>query len=235
LNDDKRVSNKNWTMLLFYRSFLDDMVSQQKTRLAKLRALLGPMGSESRFPQLVGLSASWVKKASAGNLPMTTKAATAIHYATGCGAFWLLGDSLESEPFDHKGNPYTIESYLEWKQFADPISCERVPFINSNSLRYILKVLAFNKGKKTQLQAAIDLFEFAQKFRTKYGAAWSPGKYGREMLANLLDISESFGDLSISEDIQDDGKPIGPTVRPPDVDGAPFRKKQPSRKSKRPA
>ncbi len=29
MNDVERVSNKNWTMLLFYRSVWNDMVSQQ--------------------------------------------------------------------------------------------------------------------------------------------------------------------------------------------------------------
>lgn len=205
------------------------MVSQQKTRLAKLRAMLGSMGSESRFPKLVGLSASWIKKASAGNLPMTARAASAIHDATGVDLSWIMGDSKSVDPLEHGGKPYTIESYLNWKQSKAPDWGNHARLYNPVSLRYILKVLAFNDGKKTQTAAACELFEFAQSFRTKYGGAQSPGKYGKKMLEHLLEMSVSFGDHLFSEPLKQDLEHIGRQ------DGKPTpQKKQPLRKSKRP-
>ena len=193
--------------MLFYRSLLNDMVSRQKTRLAKLRATLGTMGSESRFPDLVGLSASWVKKASAGHLPMTGKAASAIHDATGVDMGWLIGDSnsKSNEPLEHSGQPYTFESYLKWKQVKDSPLRDGARLFNPISLRLILKVLAYVDSTEGNLTAVKeDLWEFALNFRRKYGAAKSAGKYGIEMLRNLQFLAESGGDSNYKEPLEKD-------------------------------
>jgi hypothetical protein len=240
MNDKKYASNKNWTMLLFYRSFWNDMVSLQKTRLAKLRAVLGAMGSESRFPKLVGLSASWIKKASAGHLPMTGKAASVIHDATGVDMGWLIGDSKSNEPLEHGGQPYTFESYLRWKQAKDSSWRDGARLFNPISLRLILKVLAYVESNGGSLTAAKeDLWEFALNFRRKYGAAKTAGNYGMEMLRNLQFLAESSGDLNCVEPLEKDDPetydlfagPIKLVVTPTPTP----QKKQPSRKSKRPS
>jgi len=161
-----------------YRSLTNDMVSQQKTRLAKLRAILGPMGSESRFPKLVNLSASWIKKCSSGHLPMTARAASAIHDATGIDLLWLTGDTLSEAPVETDGRtPYTLDSYTTWKYTKDEGEGDYARFYNPISLRMILRVLANVATTKKQTAASCDLFEFAQRFKKEFGATESFGDY----------------------------------------------------------
>jgi hypothetical protein len=227
LNDCERASNKNWTMLFVYRSVWNDMVSQQKTRLAKLRAMLGSMGSESAFPKIVGLSASWIKKASAGNLPMTARAASAIHDATGVDLGWIMGDAESGEPLEHGGKPYTLESYSRWKYTKDESKGDYARLYNPVSMRMILRVLANVSAGKKQTAASCELFEFAQKFKATFGAAETSGEYGADLLKEIARLEKPPA--------PQDNRPLeeriikgrqAPTPTP--------QKKQPSRRSKRP-
>jgi hypothetical protein len=203
------------------------MVSLQKTRLAKLRGLLGPAGSESRFPKLVGLSGSWIKKCSSGHLPMTARAASAIHDATGVCLLWLMGESDSMTPVEADGQtPYTIESFTRWKFTTSPDEGDYARLYNPISLRMILRVLANVAGGKKQTSASCALFEFAQKLKGEFGTAESFGDYGREMFRDLarLDQAETRADSRpLKEKIIKAPKPAKPT-RP---------SKQSSRKSKR--
>jgi hypothetical protein len=209
-------------MLGDYRSVWNDMVSLQKTRLAKLRAVLGSMGSESRFPKLVGLSASWIKKASAGNLSMTARAASAIHDATGVDLGWIMGDSKSVEPVEHGGKPYTLESYSNWKYTKDSAEGDYARLYNPVSLRMILRVLTNVSAGKKQTAASCELFEFAQKFKATFGAAESSGEYGAEMLKVLARLERPTAE---------DNRPLAERIikgrQPPT---ATLQKKQPSRK-----
>ena len=182
-------------MLLFYRSVWNDMVSQQKTRLAKLRALLGSMGSESRFPKLVGLSASWIKKASAGNLPMTSKAAAAIFEATGVSIHWLMGPDPEginvkgqdsNEPVEEDGiTPYTIDSYNMWKWKQRDEERGITTDMNTNSIARILQVLAAASKTKKESVASCELWEFLMEFKKKYGVKEDSETYCWNLLKDV--------------------------------------------------
>jgi hypothetical protein len=212
-------------MLLVYRSVGNDMTSQQKTRLAKLRAILGPSGSESRFPKLVGLSPSWIKKCSAGHLPMTARAASAIHDATGVDLGWLMGDSESEWVVEHGGKPYTLESYSNWKYTKDSAEGDYARLYNPVSLRMILRVLANVATTKKQTAASCELFEFAQKFKTTFGVAESSGEYGAEMLKVLARLERPTAE---------DNRPLAERIIKGRQTPAPTpQKKQPSRKSKR--
>jgi len=228
LNDAKRVSNKNWTMLLVYRSVWNDMVSQQKTRLAKLRALLGSMGSESRFPELVGLSASWIKKASAGNLPMTSKAAAAIFEATGISLLWLMGEG-EDEPVQEDGRtPYTLDSFNKWKWSRRDEESPMNTFHNTLAVAQIFQVLAAVSQTKRESVAACELWEFVQSFEKNNGLNTDADDYCAGMLREVEKVFRKPAPL--------DKRPLAERIiKGRQAPATTPQKKQPSRKSKRPA
>jgi len=203
------------------------MVSQQKTRLAKLRALLGSMGSESRFPKLVSLSASWVKKASAGNLPMTSKAAAAIFEATGISLLWLMGEG-EDEPVQEDGRtPYTLDSFNKWKWSRRDEESPMNTFHNTLAVARIFQVLAAVSQTKRESVAACELWEFVQSFEKNNGLNTDADDYCAGMLREVEKVFRKPAPL--------DKRPLaeriikGRQTPPPKP-----QKKQPSRK-KRPA
>jgi hypothetical protein len=229
-------------MLLFYRSVWNDMVSQQKTRLAKLRAILGPSGSESRFPKLVGLSPSWIKKCSAGHLPMTARAASAIHDATGVDLIWLIGDNPSPIPVEDDGRtPYTLDSYNYWKYTNSSEEGDYAKFYNPVSLGLILRVLTNVATSKKQTAASCELFEFAQKFKATYGAAESCGVYSEVAKeVSLLGLSPKQRSRALKPDLDLQNLPAGVKVKKTGgltiisgkLESTPTpQKKQPSRKS----
>jgi hypothetical protein len=94
-------------------------LSQRKTTVAILRGILGPIyGQERRFAKLVGRSPSWVKKVSAGIVPLTETTGRMIEHETGAPLKWLLAPAnqpptvygFSGEPIRQ---PYTRE-YFEW-------------------------------------------------------------------------------------------------------------------------
>ena len=221
------------------------MTSQLKTRLAKLRAILGPSGSESFFPKLVGLSPSWIKKCSSGHLPMTARAASAIHDATGVDLNWLMGDSKADDVLEHGGNPYTLESYSKWKYTKGSGKDDYARFYNPVSLQVILRVLANVSAGKRQTEASCELFEFAQKFKATYGATESCGDYAEVAKeVSLLGLSPKHRSRALKPALDLQNLPAGVTVKKVGkltiisgkLEGTPtLQKKQPSRKSKPPA
>lgn len=220
------------------------MTSQQKTRLAKLRALLGSMGSESRFPKLVGLSASWIKKASAGHLPMTGKAAAAIYEATGVNVYWLMGPSSDgckvtgedsNEPVEEDGiTPYTIDSYNMWKWKKRDDERGLSSSMNIGSVARILQVLAAASKTKNETVAAFELWEFYMGFEKKYGIKTESETYCWNLLKDverLLDDEAKYRKRKIAPL---DNRPLAERIIKGRQTPAPTpQKKQPSRKSKR--
>lgn len=87
-------------------------LSQRKTTLAVLRGILGGYhGREAIFAKLVGKSVSWVKKTSAGLVPLSEYTARELHHATGIDLAWLLNNDVNQPPICSKGKPYTIEIF----------------------------------------------------------------------------------------------------------------------------
>lgn len=71
--------------------------SKNRTTLAVLRSHLGPLGGEHELSSIIGRSASWVNKVSAGRIHMTRDAALRISMETGVCPEWLLrNDPAES-------------------------------------------------------------------------------------------------------------------------------------------
>ncbi len=89
--------------------------SKRKTTLAVLRGILGPVhGQERHFARLAGRSVSWVKKASAGIVPLSEGTARVLETETGVSFQWLLGAATRP-PISHglAAEPYTHE-YFDW-------------------------------------------------------------------------------------------------------------------------
>jgi len=73
--------------------------SQNKTCLSILRSILGPVtGGEARFAKTIGRSRSWVKKASAGIIPLSEDAAVRISHETGVSTYWLFANDPTIHP-----------------------------------------------------------------------------------------------------------------------------------------
>ena len=84
--------------------------STNATCLATLRSILGPeLGHEERFASIVGLSRSWLKKASCGKICISENAAALVSHATGIDKDWLYRENNSTPPTDKWGDPYTRE------------------------------------------------------------------------------------------------------------------------------
>jgi hypothetical protein len=85
---------------------------KHKTCLSILRSILGPgAGNEARFAKKIARSASWLKKASCGQIPLSRDAALSITYATGVSMKWLLDADISKPAVQTDGSPFTLESY----------------------------------------------------------------------------------------------------------------------------
>lgn len=71
--------------------------SKLKTNLSILRQELGELGKPTQFSKLIGVSESWLKKASAGLIPINSKAASIIAFKTGYSPYWIQG--IDSKKF----------------------------------------------------------------------------------------------------------------------------------------
>lgn len=87
-------------------------LSQNKTTVAILRGVLGAIhGGEENFARLLNKSVSWVKRTSAGHIPLTEQSARAIHHETGISLPWLLRNDVSEPPITSAGEPYTFECF----------------------------------------------------------------------------------------------------------------------------
>lgn len=87
-------------------------LSQNKTTVAVLRGVLGPNhGREENFARLINKSGAWVKRASAGHIPLTEQSARAIYRETGISLTWLRRNDVSEPPITSAGEPYTFECF----------------------------------------------------------------------------------------------------------------------------
>ncbi|MEP6603661.1 MAG: hypothetical protein ABJB69_06925 [Spartobacteria bacterium] len=170
-------------------------LSQRKTTVAVLRGILGRIhGGEVRFAKLAGRSPSWVKKVSAGIVPLTEETARILGDATGISFEWLLGPAnrrpisggLSREPYTHK--------YFEWyrsvKQSGSPI--RQCAFSLYEFLPDIIGV-GFAAGKKHK--AALFMWRlktFLARLREEFGR----DDYAKQITESLLDQKD--GNLSLA-------------------------------------
>jgi len=71
--------------------------SKLKTNLSILRQELGELGNPIQFSELIGVSRSWLTKASCGQIPINSKAALIIAFKTGYSPDWIQG--IDSKKF----------------------------------------------------------------------------------------------------------------------------------------
>jgi hypothetical protein len=147
-------------------------LSQRTTTVAVLRGLLGPnYGGERRFAKLAGRSPSWVKKVSAGIIPLGEEAARKLSDETGVSFRWLLG-SVNRPPIATGTNePYT-EGFFAWyrteRQKGHPVrQCAYSPY---ELLPHLFGVgfAAGQKGKSTLFMWR--LASFIDKAREEFGS-----------------------------------------------------------------
>jgi hypothetical protein len=99
---------------------------QHKTTLSVLRSIIGIRSerSESEFATAIGRSTSWMKKASCGDIPLTSTVAKAIAYETGISSSWLLANDPTAPPTDRKGETYTLETYAEHRGLDNNVNAD---------------------------------------------------------------------------------------------------------------
>lgn len=102
-------------------------LSQKTTPVAILRGILGPIhGQEKRFAKLVGKSVSWVKKVSAGIMPLSEDTARVLEFETGISLAWLMDGNARKLPLNFKGTPYTSIDFEAHRAALDAGNFRRI-------------------------------------------------------------------------------------------------------------
>lgn len=128
---------------------------KHKTCLSILRTVIGSAGgNEASFAQKIGMSRSWLTKASCGQIGLTKDSALRIAYETGISPGWLMQGDTSRPPIDRGGNLYTKSTYENHRAFMrDEFDLEDA-VLSENSLYSVLQEIlriqivgqASNKG-----------------------------------------------------------------------------------------
>lgn len=144
-------------------------LSKRKTTVAVLRGILGPYhGREDIFALMAQRSRSWVKKVSAGLIPLNEDTGRILELETGAPLSWLMGPPDEAPNWG--GKPYTVESF-EWhraraKEGAPAIQSAGAPFI------FALKIAAIGSSAGDRGKASLfnwRLRTFLEKCAVEFG------------------------------------------------------------------
>jgi hypothetical protein len=147
-----------------------------------LRSTLGTYeGHETIFANTVQCSVSWVKKVSSGKRELTTNTAHKVASATGVSEEWLLRNDpkmpiVETDNF----TPYTLESYLRWREHRLQSTTMSAPkqgdYLVSPAqfIQDILEALAAAGDPKRQHTAMNDLWKFSKVMKARYGQPIDP-------------------------------------------------------------
>jgi len=158
------------------------VTSKKKTTVSVLRSTLGTYeGHESVFANTVQCSVSWVKKVSSGKRELTTNTARKVASATGVSEEWLLRNDPKM-PIVETNNvtPYTLESYLRWREYrleSPTISSpKRGDHLVSPAqfIQDILEALVAAEDNKRQHTAMNDLWKFSKVMKARYGQPIDP-------------------------------------------------------------
>ncbi len=164
-------------------------VSRKRTTLAILRTLLGPIwGSEKSFSDITGLSLSWIRKASAGGVPMTQRAAESISEATGISLEWLMNADIKATPVGVDGSLYTMESFEKWAQRRQTRHAEKSSASPSYPLQQILLSLHAAQKQGKSSTAFFHLRQFSELMRCQFGQEEDRAgavNYARNLLAEI--------------------------------------------------
>ena len=220
---------------------------QHKTCLSILRSILGPgAGNEARFAKKIGRSISWLTKASCGQIPLTEDAAVRIGYETGINVRWLMAGDATKPPVDKDRQPYTLETYAAHREAMREGLDDKEAAANDEDIAAILrKILQSYVSARKQKRGGLFTYHLQNAGETlllEFGSddiKESPlVAHIVENLQNLVEGGEDFHLLypctdqkwqeEFLENYQKEPVSAPPTKTTP-------QKKQPSRKSKRPA
>jgi hypothetical protein len=181
--------------------------SQQKTTIAVLRGILGPIhGQEAHFAWLAKRSASWVKKVSAGVVPLREEIARLLELETGIALDWLMGKPPHGPPVSSRGEPYTLAEFELYRTYARAgtplIGSGGVPFGYAPTIAAI-GCAAGDQGKaslftwrlKTFLDECAQEFGFDKKAHTLVLSILADAPY-LERLVFVDKASDERADLS---------------------------------------
>jgi len=165
--------------------------SQRRTTIAILRGILGPAaGKEERFAQLANRSVSWVKKASAGLLPVSEETAKVLQLETGISFCWLMGPA-DKLPVDTRGKPYRRERY----QFIRARTFAGLPAVSQTSfkpLAFLPDIAAIGSAAGDHGKAAIFLWRlksFIEAQREQFGSDEEVYRFVSRLLADNPKVS----------------------------------------------
>ena len=218
---------------------------KHKTCLSILRSILGPgAGGEVRFAEKIGRSTSWLKKASCGQIPITKDTAVRIAYETGVSAKWLMADDPAKPAVDQHGKKYSAKTYAAHRDILqngiDAEDGESSSLEIAGQLENIValysKAAQNNRGGLFTYQLGETIASLSGEYnRYKVKNSEDFLKTSRSVTATLdalwnaeYPADEEWDSLhssSIQQFQKLDDKTSNPTPQ----------KKQPSRKSKRPA
>jgi hypothetical protein len=184
-------------------------LSKRKTTVAVLRGILGPIhGQEARFARLAKRSTSWVKKVSAGVIPLNEETARLLELETGVALDWLMGPA-DVPPVNARGDPYT-PAYFEWHRAGAKSGAPRIqsgghPFSYAPTIAAI-GCSAGDQGKASLFLWRLETFldECAKEFgsdRKAHALAqsilWDAAKKAPYLLRlAFVDKGSDFADLS---------------------------------------
>jgi transcriptional regulator with XRE-family HTH domain len=190
------------------------MRSRKKTTLAVLRDILGPVsGSETKFAAQIGLSVSWLRKASAGISPLTPETAAKISTAVGVSPAWLLRGDITAPPVElDDRTPFTERSYrrrVHDQQGHDHIMVRTPKRIVEQALVAllvfrILKVMFCAREKARWSEAKFKLREFVEMLEKSFAGELKTKRkispeYAKAIMRHLkmcVEIEEGRGNKS---------------------------------------
>ena len=236
---------------------------QHKTCLSILRSILGPgAGNEARFAEKIGRSTSWLKKASCGQIPLTEDAAVRIGYETGINVRWLIAGDATKPPVDKDRKPYTSETYVSHRvEMRDGFDEKGAAICDEDIAIIFHKLLQIYASARSGKRSGLFVFQLQDalpELLMEYGSAnIKEDSNALGIAKNLLNMVAAFEDFQVFnlgsdrasmeaaglhhtgaegekylknflEDYWENTDSNSPTKPKP-------QKKQPSRKSKRPA
>ena len=129
-----------------------------QTTVAVLRDVLGKIpGGLVRFARLAKRSPSWVKKVSAGIVPLSQETARLLELETGVALDWLMQKKPPfGPPVNGRGKPYTLDDF-KWHQAGAKAGAPRIRSIGY-PFNYALKIAAIGAAAGEQGKASLFLW-----------------------------------------------------------------------------
>jgi hypothetical protein len=178
-------------------------LSQCKTTIAVLRGILGPYhGREDRFASLANRSRSWVKKVSAGLIPISEGTARRLELETGVALDWLMGPP-DAPPLNGTRQPYKFE-HFDWHRAK--IKAGELPVrAGGFPLFYALKIASIGSAAGEQGKASLFMwrldtfldectkeFGFDEKARAIVGSIFKDAAKKAPYLAKVAFADKGF-------------------------------------------